>query len=446
MAAPDIPLKFIKTLTATGSLTTTETGRFFIKLLYEFWGFCVNGGDNVFTPGGFAPVSGVIAPANFESGSTVLWATGQDGRTDFGADIFHSDSVNFINLSTQNNGRDALVGKYLVTWKPDSDSTDDSIYPIIGYLDANTIRVEVQVGGTRRLGNKAFFRKRDGIKFRVVDILAATKLAGWNDGTGLVLQFNKASEVNPGQANSQVKVSLRTTQQNVGLIVSPSGSWTGTAFTDGSPEMLASTNWFIQAGVFNSWVLIGGRDSLLVNYVPIDPGIARLSSGIHVEIPKRLYTGSLDPNPIAYNLWAQSTPSQLSNNYTNMHMVGEDGVARNYVTQARCPWGLFINTSVTAVSGGIWQNFSQTLSNRRYVNFNFNPYTDRYITSDAVLGCLAAGHYNLARARLRRVRFTSNNQQRGFRYGDIDWVFVANGVLWPWDNTIQGYGIQPENL
>ena len=101
---------------------------------------------------------------------------------------------------------------------------------------------------------------------------------------------------------------------------------------------------------------------------------------------------------------------------------------------------------MTAVSGGIWQGFSQTGASGRYVNFNYNYYTDQFITSDAVLGCNAVGNFSLARARLRRVRFTSNNQFRGFRYGDIDWVFVANGVLWPWDNSMQGYGIQPEGL
>lgn len=444
MTAPDIPLKFIKTLVATGSLSTTETGRFFTKLLYEFWGFCVNGGISLTVPGGFAPVSGVIAPSGFESGSTVLWATGKDGLTDFGDNAFHSDSINFITLDTQNGSRGALIGKYLVTWQDNSDSTDDSVYPIIGILDSNTIRVQTEVGGTRRLGNKAWFRKRGGINFRVVDILAATKLANWNDGTGLVLQFNRASDVNAGQATSQVKVSLRNTQQDVGIIVSPSGSWSGTSFTDGTPEMTA--NWFSLAGVFNSWVLIGGRDAILANYVPIDPSAARTSSGLHVEVPKRLYTGSIDPNPMAFNLWAQSTPSELSTNYTNMHMVGRDSAVRPYVTLARCPWGAYIDTAITAVSGGIWQNFSQTLSSGRYVNFNYNLWTDKFITSDAVLGCNVGGQYSLARARLRRVRFTSNNQFKGFRYGDIDWVFLVNGVLWPWDNSMLGYSIQPENL
>lgn len=444
MTAPDIPLKFIKTLTATGSLSTTEAGRFFTKLLYEFWGFCVNGGENLFTPGGFAAVSGVLAPPGFESGSTTLWATGRDGRTDFADNIFHSDTVNFINLAGGTTQRDQLIGKYLVTWLPDSDSTDDSVYPIIGIVDANTVRVEVQVGGTRRLGNKAFFRKREGVHFRVVDILAATKLASWTDGSGLVLQFNQASVVNPGQANSQVKVSLRNTQQNVGIIVSPSGSWNGLTFTDGAPEMSAA--WFTQAGTFNGWVLIGGRDSLLVNTRPIDPASGQSSVGLHIEVPKRLYTGSIDPNPVVFNIWAQSTPSQLAANYTNMHMVGFDGVVRNWATLARCPWGDHIDTAVTAVSGGIWQGFTQTGTAGRYVNFNYNPYTDMFMTSDAVLGCFAAGQFSLARCRMRRVRFTSNNQFRGFRYGDIDWVFVANGVLWPWDNSMQGYGIQPEGL
>ena len=441
MSAPFIPLKFIKTLTTTGSLSQTEAGRFFGKLLYEFWGFAVNGNASTTIPGGFAAVSGVLYPSGFESGSTTLLAEAKDGQTNFGGDYFISKTVNFATL----NASGSLIGKYLVCWKPGVPSTDDGVYPIIGQDSSDRIRVEVQVGGTRRIGNKSCFWKRDNVYFRIVDILAATKLAGWTDGSGLVLQFNAASTVNPGQASSQVKVSHRATQTSIGLIVSPSGSWNGLTFTDGTPEMLQ--NWFYtNAAGFGSFNLIGGQDMLMVNLRGIDGAWAQTNtSGMHIEIPKRLYSSSLDPNPVAFNSWANLAPSQLAGNYNNFHMVGFDGVLRPWSTLARCPWGTHIDTAVTAVSGGIWQGFSQS-ANGRYLNFNYNPIEDKFITSDAVLASTVGGQYSLARCRLRRVRFTSNNQFRGFRFGDIDWVFVANGVLWPWDNTMQGYGIQPEGL
>lgn len=445
MTAPNIPLKFVKSMVASGSLSTTETGRFFIKLLYEFWGFCVNGNDSsLLIPGGFAAVSGVLAPPGFESGSTVLWAQGRDGKTDFGTDIFHSDSINFINLDLASASRGQLIGKYLVTWKGESDSTDDGVYPIMGIVDANTIRVQTEVGATRRVGNKAFFRKREAINFRVVDILAASKLSSWTDGAGLVLQLNRAADVNPGQANSQVKVSLHNTQQNVGIIVSPSGSWSGTTFTDGTPEL--SANWFNQAGTFNQWVLIGGRDCLLVNHHPIDNASAQSSSGMHIEIPKRLYTGSLDPNPIAFNIWAQLSPSGLNGVYNNFRMVCEDNGMRSMVTMPRAAWGTHIDTAVTAVSGGLWQGFTNSTQSGRYANMTYNMFTDTFITSDAILGSNNTGHFNLARCRLRRLRFTTSQFYNRFRFGDLGWVHVANGILWPWDNSMQAFGIQPEGI
>ena len=445
MTAPNIPLKFIKTLNTTGSLSQAEAGRFFIKLLYEFWGFCVNGTSNLTVAGGFAPVSGVLCPDNFQSGSTVLWGQGNDGITDFGTNFFSSKTVTFGSLNLLNSTPGQLIGKYLVTWKPDSDSTDDSVYPIIAVVDNNTIRLETQVGGTRRLGNKAFFTKRTGVHFRVVDILAATKLASWTDGSGLVMQFNKASTVNPGQANSQVKVSLRNVQRDVGIIISPSGSWNGLNFTDGATEI--TSNWFYTAtSGFGAFVLIGGRDCLLTNNRGIDGAWASgaNTSGMHIEIPKRLLTASVDPNPVVFNMWANATLSQLASTYAGMRMVDHDGIIRPMITLARCPWGQHIDTAVTAVSGGIWQGFSTTPN--RYLNMNYNPIEDKFITSDAVLGNQSGGHFSLARVRLRRTRFTANQQFKGFRYGDIDWVFMANGVLWPWDNTQLGYGMQPEGL
>lgn len=442
MTAPNIPLKFMKTLTTTGSLSRQEAGRFLGKLLYEFWGFAVNGGPSETIPGGFAPVSGVLYPSGFESGSTTLLATAKDGQTNFGGDYFISKQLNFTQLNASGN----LIGKYLVCWKPGVPSTDDGVYPIIGQDASDRIRVDVSVAGTRRLGNHSCFWQRDNIYFRIVDIHAATKLAGWTDGSGMVLQFDAASTVNPGQASSQVKFSHRNSQADIGLIVSPSGSWDGLTFTDGTPEQTA--NWYYtNAAGFGSFFMIGGKDFLFINTRGIDGAwAAAASSGLHIEIPKRLYPVNVDPNPIAWSLWANVAPSQVgSTTYNGFRMVGKDGVVRPMTTLARCPWGAIIDTSVTAVSGGIWQGFTQA-ANGRFLNFNYNEFQNKFITSDGVLGCSVGGHFNLARVRLRRVRFTSSNQSTGFRYGDIDWVMFANGVLLPWDNTMQGYGIQPEGI
>ena len=213
------------------STAGSKAFEWFFKLMYEFWGFCVNGGDDLKVPGGFAPLTGVSMPAGFESGSQVLIASGTDGFTQNGMPFFNSlDKFKFSG---------SYVGKHLVTWKSGSTSTDDSIYEIIGWVNSGTIRVNILEGGTPYTGSlHPGFTDRTQINYRIIDFLAAANLSGYTTSSDyLVLQFNGAPLVNPGQPLSQAKITKRLTgiqAPNVPIQLSPSGSWHGYMLDSGS--------------------------------------------------------------------------------------------------------------------------------------------------------------------------------------------------------------------
>lgn len=450
-----IPVKYCKALLASSSTTLTPSQglRFFDKVLYEFWGFCVNGGESLTDPGGFAAVS---YPSDFQSGSTLL-AAGHDGSTEFGTNIFESLSVDF---TTINSG--SLYGKYLVLWRPGEDSMDDSIYFIQSVEDPFHIRVDIHSGGTRRLGNHPCFWSRSGIKWRIVDIDRTINLSGWGSGHYMVLNMVAAATVNPGQATSQVRY-MHLTGSTVGvecvasLTFSPSGSFNPTngTFSDGSAEQKVTL--FIDSNSNPcrgqaSYTFIGGGD-FLIGHVRADTGPSSVQGGIqatwisgsgfHIEIPKRLHPASADPNPIAWTTWSNAGPSQIASTYYNgVRMVGRDNTAKSYTTLVRSIHGTNVEPNYTGVSygQGHWQQFSP-LGSFRFPLVAYDREDNKYVTSDGILMYPHAPEFTVARVRLRRVRFTS--RQLGFagRVGDpitdpYGWLHVSNGVLWPWDNSI----------
>lgn len=446
-----IPIKYCKTLLASGStfMTAAQAGNFFTKLVYEFWGFCVNGGTSLTQPGGFAAVN---LPAGVQSGSSVLLAQGNDGLTQFGLDTFNSLSVNFEQV---NGGK--LIGKYLVTWVPGDSSTDDSVYIIKSVEDPAHIRVDVTSGGTRRLGNKTWFWDRQGINFRIVDFMAATNITGsgvsgsWS-GSNMVLSMLSAPTVNPGQDISQVKFAQHASQ-SFGIQISPSGSWLqiSGSFSDGAAEVTGS--FFNQPSSvgLSTYTLIGGSDFLIAEVRSNNLQSGTLGSGFHVEIPQRMYSATADPNPVAWMLWQASKPSQIAASYYDgMNMVGRDGNVHQWTTLVRSPMGTNVRSDYTGnpYGSGQWQQFK--LPNSRFWSVAFDSYGNslghtQYMTTDGVLSLPLAGQFSLARARLRHVRFTSSTLQRGSRIGDpitdpSGWVLVSNGVLWPWDNSILPLG------
>ncbi len=445
-----IPIKYVKSLSSTGSnsLTPTTAVRFVSKLIYEFWGFCVNGGSSLTQPGGIADLS---FPPGFQSGSTVLLARGADGSTSFGTDIFQASSVNFTSV---NSG--SLIDKYLVTWVPGSDSTDDSIYRVTAVLDATHLQVDPHSGGTRRLGNHPCFWDRHGINWRLVDVAAATQLSGWGEGKYMVLNLPAAPTVNPGQLVAQVKVTHHTQtvgpsvgmEGNIGIQVSPSGSWNASTqlFTDAATEVI--NTWFNGSGATTgraAYTLIGAGDFLIAEargHTPGPQGTFTSGSGFHVEVPQRLYQQALDPNPVAWLAWQNATPNQVASTYYNgFSMLDRANVVRQWTTLVRSPMGTHVRSDYTgnAYGTGQWQQFA--LPAFRFATINLDIENMEYLTTDGILSLSLASQFSAGRARLRRVRFTTADMRVGTRLGDTPgWVHVSNGVLWPWDGSILPQG------
>lgn len=451
---PAHPVKFIKGLRTPGELglSPRHGARFFAKLLYEFWGFCINGGSSTTDPGGFPLLSGVNMPQGFGSDPVGLLATGGDGVTTFGSNVLSSAGVDFkaIDLQlTANSLSGTIVGKYVTIWRPGDVSPDDSVYRITGLTATDDLLVDVATAGTTRLGGKARFSDRGGIKFRVIDIGAVTATTGWGNNHHMVLNLAGAPSVNPGQAVSQVRLETARNQMDMIVTVSPSGTWNGSTFSD--PSTPVTSTWFSTSstGGQGSYMMIGGYDFLIAHSKGED-GAWFSSSGIepvmHIEVPQRLYSSVVDPNPVCWFV-TNTPPGQITGSYSNgFNMVCADGVTRNWSTLVRVPTAIGDHTHylISPASGGLWHGFSKGTT---YANAHFNAFSGTYISTDAMLmhsGVTGAGNQHCtSRVRLRRVRFTGKNSKPNMRLGQ-SWVHAGAGVLWPWDGSEVAYGIFPE--
>lgn len=445
------PIKLIKGLISPPDVqfTTVQSGRLFFKFLVEFWGFCINGTNDLQIPGGFAVISGTTLPTNFLSGSGTLMAVGDDGQTTFGDNVFSSNQTNFLSFGTG-----SLINRYLVTWKPNDSSPDDSIYRIIGVDDANHIRVDVATGGTTRRGAKAYFSTRDSIKYRIFDPNKVVALSGWTTSgllsQSVIMNFDDAPNVNSGQLVSQLKLDLTSSQSQVRMTISPSGSWNGSIFADAATPV--SQSWF-SGGTSGRgyYYFMAGRDFIIFHMHGEDNAwsTAALGPGFHVEVPQRLYPYENDPNPMMWFMWQNSVAasglSPTTGSYANgIKMVCHDGVTREWTTIVRTPVpiGDHVHYNVTPSNGGIWYGLSK--GNEQLLGrSHFNSFNNTYMSSDAMLmqtGSIVNQQHSFARVRLRRVRFTGRNLAPYTRLGE-KWVHIGGGIMWPWDGSQVPYGL-----
>lgn len=445
------PVKFIKGLATPVArpLSSQQAGRFFFKLLYEFWGFCVNGTDSLYDAGGFASTNGLTVPSGFLSAS--VRAVGTDGNTDFGTATFSSNQVSFSTLNVTG----SLRGMYLVMWKPGDNSPDDSVYRITGLDDDGRLRLDVRTGGTTRKGGKASFSARSAIRFRVVDIAATSTMTSWTTplmlSQSMIMNFEAAPNVNVNQRVPQVKLDLTGSQSQVRMFVSPSGSWTGTTFTDSSPELLQT--WFSAGnsgkGLF---YFFAGKEFMITNLKGEDGAwnSANFAPGFHFEIPKRLYSSSVDPNPVTWAMWqaagATGGTSPTTGSYANgFKMFCQDGIVRDWMTVVRDPhpMGTRTNYHLTASGSGLWYGIN---SPAKYLHgwSHFNKFNGQFLSTDAVLsqtGSVAnPTQFSYARVKLRRVRFTARNTKPYLRLGPT-WLHVGGGMMWPWDGSEVPFGL-----
>ena len=228
-----------------------------LKWIYEFWGFCVNGTASTTVPGGFASNNGVVMPTNFTDG-TSLMASGVDGsHPAITGDLFSGECV-FTSASA--NFTIAMTGKALVMWKPNSDSSEDSIYVITRVINSNQLQININSGGIPNASTKhPSMTARTGVNYRVVDMeTGASALYAGVTGLGnfLVLELD-ADSVNPGQGNAQGNSQIQLTNSSRGALndnssnfsvgFGGSGLWSGnslsiTAATNTTPITITTAS------------------------------------------------------------------------------------------------------------------------------------------------------------------------------------------------------------
>lgn len=445
-----------------GSMNSTRNAlSYMLKMTHEFWGFCVNG-DNDLTgtisnAKGFA-TGGINMPVGFENG--FLHASGSDGVTAVGTQFFSSSTGNFTG---------SIAGKWLVAWKSGSISTDDSIYEVLQVVSPTVLRVNTFHGATPLSSSnmRPYFTDRTNVNYRVVDIGAASRLT-FVSGNNLVLTVPGASDVNPGSARCQVHLGLNFTSTNDGALsmtLSPSGTWNGTNFTDGR----GFSSFYIDVGgsqqLGGSWgsktvtaqgsfVLIGASDFLLLHCKGVlwDTSTTSAdSAGFMFEIPQRLYPANVDPNLIAGQTFIGilttndvSSPQANTGGFNSWRMVGQDGQLRI--------WKLLVRGIANGSNG--WSSSNNTLFQSylgsispRFTTEGHNQYLNTVPFVEAVYSLTSVStQYSLARARVRRFRLSPNTFQRNVMAGDSQnnmWYHLIDTVWIPWDGTRIPGGLFP---
>lgn len=398
-------------------------------------------------------VNGLFTVTRIDNRNFVLNSSVPSGSYISGGTV--TDNSNFILVSSAPNGSwtsggtvttTNMVGKLFVMWKPNSGTSEDAVYLISAVVSPNTIRINMNTGGTPDpTTNHPSFNQRSNINYRVVEGGTA-QLASSGNGNYMVMQFNpSAIGINPGQANSQVQVFGNDSAGSIGINVSPGGNWNGAAFPVTGNIQIDATgqNTSFSGGYFN-----GSPSGNLVMNMAADPCFFNMhfkdvnsgdgSSYIHVEIPTRLYPQALDTNPVA---WANrggvfnGSVFNLGNgsgqNFGRLFgMKAADGVTRIMYSLAK---SLFGDGSVI---------FGTSLTDIRLA---FNTTRGTVLASDCILSLPSVtNQFSLGRVKLRTIKFTSTPLPLYHRFGTAgggQFINVQNGIAIIWDNTIV-----PQNL
>lgn len=415
--------KFLRAMDWTSSSGTSFILNSTIRLIYEAWCYCVNGGTSTTTPGGVASSGYQNFPTNYFEGTSVL-ATGTDGETSASsAQTFTSASGSFTS---------SMVGKHLVMWKPGSGSSDDSVYPIRAVPNANTLIVESRCGGTPDpITLKPGFTDRTGINYRIIDLAVVQPLVPSN-GNYIVFQMNP-SIVNPGQANTQFQIIYRFSGQGHGLVVSPAGTWNGSAFTDATTELQLA---WVSGGSGVAYMNVIADPACLIFFSETPSG--RLA--LYIETPYRQYSLAQDPNPVVYQhhaIWNTYFRTDLSN----------DGWAGGFRTVNSLGQAVLSRTLVRGMTGdGQDSTFQPGVPGGSQTNpyCAFNPLSGKVHSSEAMMAIIATGQYTVARMKCRAMRLGPAYYPRYMRFGDFgEWIHMKNGIYLPWDNALLPFDYFP---
>lgn len=343
-----------------------------------------------------------------------------------------------------------MVGKLLVIWKPNSGTSEDSLYVITSVIGNNQLKISLNTGGTPDPATShPSFTQRSNINYRVIDVgVAANSIVtgAAQNGNYITFQFNpSAIGLNPGQANGQVQFQLTgfqfgTNNTGFNMVMSPGGNWNGITFpVTGNYNIDATAAFGSQSGgIYNGG--IGGTTALTM---AADPGFFWMhfkdtnsgdgSSYIHVEIPTRLYPAAADPNPMVclyrggvFNGSVFAIGTSSGQNFGHgFFMKGTDGVIRTHYTLAK------------ALAGDGGSIFGSQLTDFRLA---FNTNKGAVLASDVLLTLPGVtNQFSLGRVKLRTLKYTSAPLPLYHRFGipgGSQWLNVQNGVAMIWDNTI----------
>ncbi len=424
-------MKFLRALPYVTSSSASHEVAQIIKFAYEFWGYCLNGTSATSFPGGFALTTPSNFPTNFTEGTSVL-ASGTNGVTVAGSNTFTATGASFTMASHYN--------KYLVMWVPGSDCTDDSIYQITGVPSSTTLRLTDATGGTPQPGSMVpTLTSRSSINYRIVDVNAAAATAS---PTPQYLVFQTvASNVNVGQANSQFMLRYLATN-NLGVIFSPLGSWSGAEFgADSSSGISPSTgSWFGSNGtnVSGAVTMIANYDFLIIHAASGNSTTTGSAKGgvLHVETPIRIYTQTQDPAPFAVMVETGGAQTLSAASYYSgaVNMIGTDHTTRkiNTLTRSLHGDGPFPVTLPTVMNGVLG-----TAVDERFV---VNGALSKILASEALFSMMGvSGQFAVGRCKAKNLRFVSTNTPSMTLIEDRGtFLHVGNGVCWPWDGAILG--------
>lgn len=451
-------LKFLRALPVSISGTANNVMMAHMKLIYEFWGFCVNGGNSLLTPGGMPTSSYINMTTGFESGSNVLLASGSDGSTTLGSRIFSAPSVNWTSGSgTQ------FLNKYLVAWKSGSSVSDDSIYRITRIVNSSSFEVDVNSGGTPISGSRRLsFTSRSSINYRIIDLSSASILTGVAGTSYMILQLNSQA-FNSNSLNAQARFMLRTgttSLSSCGIAMSPSGSWNGSTFSDLSPELVPDTTtagsttsqqfeWFNSNAGFGNVSMWADQGALIMH----TKGTWNTQgSFFHLEVPHRLYPQSKDPNVVCcVNSGRRGITSQNNGIANTAAHYGSGWLVPNAFDNTTLRrWNALVRSMVgcSLNSGMYTTNKAAFIATENQKQAFFNAFTLKVPILEIVLGCrTTTGSYSLGRVQLRRGAFGINNWPVGQIIGDNgEWIHVGEGILWPWDNALLFTSIFPSGV
>ena len=243
---------------------------------------------------------------------------------------------------------------------------------------------------------------------------------------------------------------------NLQIFLSPSGSWTGTTFTDPSngisPETTLTLNggwgasdWFHNSGGGHGYLTLIAGLGFFICQAGSEHNNGWMPNGgssFQIEIPIRLYPQANDPNPIC------------ANNFGNLGVAASGPVGYAYGHfKFPSPYDTLTRRGATMVAGytgaawqgNIWNGSQQGLNMGRWGSMFYNVIQGKFLLPQPIIGLPTVstqpsqvGQFSLCRARMRSVRYIAGGYPYYMRVGDDNdrWIHVGGGVMWPWDNAI----------